>query len=207
MLPGRPVNPWIIRLLVSGAKPMVPLGDPTLLGLNVVQGWGCYLRGKAVVLTWTLGHNSCHVSYQGVYLSKSHRSLSSLYEGQHSRQAASWTGICVIQSFSTWGSVCVCRCIFLCVYIHKPCPASGPLKAEPETKACTQMVCLKSDSSWHTDGGKVETVTDFIFLGSKITVDGAAAMKLKDSCFLEGKLENLDSMLKSRDTLCQQMSV
>ena len=64
-----------------------------------------------------------------------------------------------------------------------------------------------SITSWQTDGEKVETMTDFIFLGSKITVDGAAAMKLKDSCFLEGKLENLDSMLKSRDTLCQQMSV
>ena len=64
-----------------------------------------------------------------------------------------------------------------------------------------------SITSWQTDGEKVETVTDFIFLGSKITVDGAAAIKLKDSCFLEGKLENLDSMLKSRDTLCQQRSV
>ena len=39
--------------------------------------------------------------------------------------------------------------------------------------------------------GKVETVVDFIFLGSKITVDGDcshAAMKLKDACFLEGEL-------------------
>ena len=68
---------------------MVQLSDPTVLQLNVVQGWVSYLRGKAEVLMWTLGHNSCHVSYQGVYLSKSHRSLSSLYEGQHSRQAAS----------------------------------------------------------------------------------------------------------------------
>ena len=45
-----------------------------------------------------------------------------------------------------------------------------------------------SITSWQTDGEKVETVTDFIFLGSKITMDGAVAMKLKDSCFLEGKL-------------------
>ena len=70
-----------------------------------------------------------------------------------------------------------------------------------------KIMAASSITSWQTDGEKVETVTDFIFLGSKITVDGAAAIKLKDSCFLEGKLENLDSMLKSRDTLCQQRSV
>ena len=41
---------------------------------------------------------------------------------------------------------------------------------------------------WQIDGETMETVTDFIFLASKITVDGAAAMKLKDACFLKGKL-------------------
>ena len=40
--------------------------------------------------------------------------------------------------------------------------------------------------SWHIDGGKVERVTDFIFLGSQITVDGDRSNKLKDDCFLEG---------------------
>ena len=39
--------------------------------------------------------------------------------------------------------------------------------------------------SWQIDGETMETVTDFIFLGSKITADGAAAMKLKDACSLE----------------------
>ena len=39
-------------------------------------------------------------------------------------------------------------------------------------------------TSWQIDGKKVETATDFLFLGSKITV----AMKLKDPCSLEGKL-------------------
>ena len=39
-----------------------------------------------------------------------------------------------------------------------------------------------------TDGDTVETVTEFIFLGSKITADGTAAMKLKDSSFLEEDL-------------------
>ena len=43
-------------------------------------------------------------------------------------------------------------------------------------------------TSWQIDGETVETVSDFIFLGSKITTDGAAAMKLKDAYSLEGKL-------------------
>ena len=43
-------------------------------------------------------------------------------------------------------------------------------------------------TSWQIDGETVETVSDFIFLGSKITADGDAAMKLKDACSLEGKL-------------------
>ena len=37
-------------------------------------------------------------------------------------------------------------------------------------------------------GGKVEVVTDVLFLGSKITPDGTAAMKSEDDCFLAGKL-------------------
>ena len=41
-------------------------------------------------------------------------------------------------------------------------------------------------TSWQIDGETMETVTDFIFLGSKITAD--AAMKLKVTCSLEGKL-------------------
>ena len=43
-------------------------------------------------------------------------------------------------------------------------------------------------TSWQINGEKVETVEDFIFLGSKITVDCAAAMKLKGTCTLEIKL-------------------
>ena len=42
-------------------------------------------------------------------------------------------------------------------------------------------------TSWQIDGETMETVTDFIFSGYKITADGAA-MKLKDACSLEGKL-------------------
>ena len=43
-------------------------------------------------------------------------------------------------------------------------------------------------TSWQINGEKVETVTDFIFLGSKITVDGDCSHELEDTCFLEGKL-------------------
>ena len=45
-----------------------------------------------------------------------------------------------------------------------------------------------SSLSWQIDGETVETVSDFIFLGSKITEDVIAAMKLKDAYSLEGKL-------------------
>ena len=43
-------------------------------------------------------------------------------------------------------------------------------------------------TSWEIDGETVETVSNFILGGSKITADGDAAMKLKDVCSLEGKL-------------------
>ena len=51
-----------------------------------------------------------------------------------------------------------------------------------------------------TDGGKMGTVTDFIFLGSKITVDGDCSHKIK-RCLLLGRksMTNLDSIFKSRD--------
>ena len=55
-------------------------------------------------------------------------------------------------------------------------------------------------TSWQIDGEKVETVTDYIFLGSKITADGGCSHEIK-RCFLLGRkaMTNLDSMLKSRD--------
>ena len=43
-------------------------------------------------------------------------------------------------------------------------------------------------TSWQIDGETMETVTDFIFGGSKITADATGAMKLKDACSLEEKL-------------------
>ena len=55
-------------------------------------------------------------------------------------------------------------------------------------------------TSWQIDGGKVETVTDFIFLGSKITVDSDCSHEIK-KCLLLGRkaMTNLDSIFKSRD--------
>ena len=50
----------------------------------------------------------------------------------------------------------------------------------------TKIMASDPITSWQIEGEKVETVTDFLFLGSKITV--TAAMKLEDICFLEEKL-------------------
>ena len=54
--------------------------------------------------------------------------------------------------------------------------------------------------SWQIDGEKVETVTDFIFLGSNITVDTNCSHEIK-RCLLLGRkgMTNLDSILKSKD--------
>ena len=55
-------------------------------------------------------------------------------------------------------------------------------------------------TSWQIDGGKMETVTDFIFLGPEITVDGDCSHELKRCLLLGGNvMTNLDSILKSRD--------
>ena len=55
-------------------------------------------------------------------------------------------------------------------------------------------------SSWEIDGKTVETVSDFIFLGSKITVDGDCSHDIKTHLLLARKvMTNLDSILKSRD--------
>ena len=55
-------------------------------------------------------------------------------------------------------------------------------------------------TSWQIDGETMETVTDFIFVGSKITADGGYSHEIK-RCLLLGRkvMTNLDSILKSRD--------
>ena len=62
--------------------------------------------------------------------------------------------------------------------------------------------------SWQIDREKVETMTNFIFLGSKITVDGDCSHEIQRDLFLGRKaMTNLDSVLKSRDIIFQQRSV
>ena len=57
-------------------------------------------------------------------------------------------------------------------------------------------------TSWQIEGEKVEAVTDFIFLGSKITVDGDCSHEI-ERCLLLGRkaMTNLDSILNSRDII------
>ena len=64
----------------------------------------------------------------------------------------------------------------------------------------TKFMASSPITSWQIDGETVETVTNLIFLGSKITADGDCSHKIK-SCLLLGRkaMTNLDSMSKSRD--------
>ena len=64
----------------------------------------------------------------------------------------------------------------------------------------TKIMASDTITSWQTDGETVETVTDFIFLGSKITADGDCSLEIKRHLLLGRKaMTNLDSMLKSKD--------
>ena len=64
----------------------------------------------------------------------------------------------------------------------------------------TKIMTSGPITSWQIDGETVETVTDFIFLGSKITVDGNCSHEIKRHLLLGRKaMTNLDSILKSRD--------
>ena len=64
----------------------------------------------------------------------------------------------------------------------------------------TKIIASSPITSWQIDGETVETVRDFIFLGSKITADGDCIHEIKRRLLLGRKgLTNLDSILKSRD--------
>ena len=72
----------------------------------------------------------------------------------------------------------------------------------------TKIMASGPITSWQIDGETVETVTDFIFLGSKITEDGDCSHEIKRHLLLGRKvMTNLDSILKSRDIICQQRSI
>ena len=64
----------------------------------------------------------------------------------------------------------------------------------------TKIMASGPITSWQIDGGTMETVTDFIFLDSKITANGDCSHEIK-RCLLLGRkaMTNLDSLLKSRD--------
>ena len=64
----------------------------------------------------------------------------------------------------------------------------------------TKIMASSSITTWQIDGERVETVSDFIFWGSKITEDGDCSHEIKRRLPLERKvMTNLDSILKSRD--------
>ena len=64
----------------------------------------------------------------------------------------------------------------------------------------TKTMAFSPITSWQIDGETMETVTDFIFLGSKITADGNCSHEIKRHFLLEIKaMANLDRILKSRD--------
>ena len=65
----------------------------------------------------------------------------------------------------------------------------------------TKIMASGPITSWQTNGETMETVTDLIFLGSKITADGECSHEI-ERCLLLGRkaVTNLDSILKSRDT-------
>ena len=65
----------------------------------------------------------------------------------------------------------------------------------------TKIMIFGPITSWQIEGEKVEAVTDFITLGSKITADGDCSQKIKRHLLLGRKaLTNLDSVFKSRDS-------
>ena len=65
----------------------------------------------------------------------------------------------------------------------------------------TKIMASSPITSWQTEGEKVEVMTDFIFLGSKITADGNCSHEMKRHLLLGKKaMANLDSILKRRDT-------
>ena len=69
----------------------------------------------------------------------------------------------------------------------------------------TKIMASSPITWWQIDGEIVETVTDFIFLGSKITADGDCSHEIKRRLLLGRKaMTNLDSVLKTETLLCRQ---
>ena len=75
------------------------------------------------------------------------------------------------------------------------------LKLNIKNKSQKSMIMAAGPiTSWQIKGGKVEAVTDFLFLGSKITADGGCSHEIRRQLLLDRKaMTNLDRVLKSRD--------
>ena len=75
------------------------------------------------------------------------------------------------------------------------------MKRQAQNSAFKTMKIMVSSpvTSWQINGEKLETVTDFIFLGSKITVDGDCSHEIKTLALGRKAITNLGSILKSRD--------
>ena len=72
----------------------------------------------------------------------------------------------------------------------------------------TKIMASSLITSWQIDGDKMETVTDFIFLHSKITVYGDCSHEIKTCLFLGRRaVTNVDSVFKKQTSLCRQRSV
>ena len=90
--------------------------------------------------------------------------------------------------------------------------SSGPCFAKEESEKASLKLSIKiakimassSNTSWQIEGEKLEAVTDFHFLGSKITADGDCSHKIRRQSLLGKKaMTNLDSVLKSRNFILQ----
>ena len=74
------------------------------------------------------------------------------------------------------------------------------IRVKEESEKAGLKLSIQTLRSWQIDGGKVETLADFISLGSKITADGDCSHKIKRRLLLGRKaITKLDSVLKSRD--------
>ena len=80
--------------------------------------------------------------------------------------------------------------------------------AESEIKEPLDDSVREPITSWQIDGKNVETVSDFIFLGSKINADGDCSHEIK-RCLFSGRraITKLNSILKAEMSLCQQTSI
>ena len=72
----------------------------------------------------------------------------------------------------------------------------------------TKMMASDPITAWQIEGEKVEGVTDFLFLGSQITVDGDCHHEIRRRLLLGGEaMVNLDSVFKAETLLCRQRSI